>query len=529
MLVIALVVSLLTIVLPGGHSSSAAPGHSPAGTQSAAGSKHPGRATFAGRWGREAQWVIAENKKPGTTNWKITGSQATNGMLGYASLVQAKAGQKVTLYVSTAAPNFRVQAYRMGYYQGKGARLVWQSGVTPGHQQPACPVTSGINMVQCHWKASLSFTVSNQWVQGQYLLKLVGSGGQQSYVPLTIWDPASHAAYVIMDAVLTTQVFNPYGGYDLYQGATACAPNVYPCSSRARVVSFDRPYASGYGEGAGTYLQLVYPLTRLAEEHGLDVTYWTDITLDTDAKALTNHKVLISTGHDEEWSLAMRNAAVAASAKGVNLMFFGASPILRKVRLQSSPLGPDRQIVNYRDPTEDPLYGKDSAQVSQNQWDQPPANWEPSRLVGAGYVGYNNFATAPLVDTNPTSWLWAGTHSSAGATIPGVMRGDFQAYEPSEPNPPDLEILSHSPVQIELHGSGAADTTYYTMRSSKAGVFQSGTTQWIPALASCPTTAQHACPARPMRRLTDNALRVFGAGPVGDRHPSVANWRKYYG
>ena len=46
-----------------------------------------------------------------------------------------------------------------------------------------------------------------------------------------------------------------------------------------RVVSFDRPY--GYGNGAGTYLSLVYPLTRLAEEEGLDVTYWTDLTLAT--------------------------------------------------------------------------------------------------------------------------------------------------------------------------------------------------------------------------------------------------------
>jgi hypothetical protein len=447
--------------------------------------------------------------------------------MGYANMVQAQVGQHVTLYVSTQASNFKVEAFRMGYYQGKGARMVWQSKRLPGDTQAVCPVTPGINMVQCDWSASLTVRITPQWVQGEYLLKLVGSGGQQSYVPLTIWDPTSHAPYVIMDAVLTTEVFNPFGGYDLYKGATPCAPAVYPCSSRSRVVSFDRPY--GYGNGAGTYLTLVYPLTRLAEEEGLNVTYWTDITLATDAAPLSNHKVLISTGHDEEWSLSMRNAAIKAADDGVNLVFFGASAILRKVRLQTSPLGPDRQIVNYRDPAADPLYGKDNAEVSQNDWGQLPADWSPSELLGANYIGYNNSAVAaPLVDSDPSSWLFAGTGMQAGATIPGVLSNDFQEYQPLAPNPADVEILAHSPVQVELHGGEYADTTYYTMASSDAGVFQSGTTEWIPSLASCPPTQQD-CPAPMMRKLTENILRVFGNGPVGIDHHSVANWRQFYG
>ncbi len=481
-------------------------------------------ATFIGPNGSEARWVVNENEKPGTTSWGITGPQTATGIMGYANLVQAKVGNRVTLYVSTSAPTFEVEAFRMGYYQGKGARLVWHSKTLTGVQQPACPVTPGINMVQCAWAASLSFSVTSKWVQGEYLLKLVGSGGQQSYVPLTIYDPTSQAAYVIMDPVLTNQVFNPFGGYDLYQGATPCAPDVYPCSSRALVVSFDRPYQ--YGQGAGIYLSEVYPLTRLAEEDGLDVTYWTDITLATGAASLSDHEVLISAGHDEEWSLSMRNAAIAAADKGVNLIFFGASAILRKVRLQASPLGPNRQIVNYRDPQEDPLYATDPAQVSQNEWGQPPANWSPSELLGANYIGYNA-ATAPLVDSDPTSWLFTGTGLAAGATIPASVANDFQQYQPSAPNPPNVEILAHSPVQVEEHGPAYADTTYYTMPTSKAGIFDSGTTQWIPDLSPCPAT-ETACPAPTMQKLTNNILRVFGEAPVGDRYPSVANWQQFY-
>jgi hypothetical protein len=270
-------------------------------------------------------------------------------------------------------------------------------------------------------------------------------------------------------------------------------------------------------------------LTRLAEEHGLNVTYWTDISLATNAALLSHHKVLISTGHDEEWSLSMRNGALSAADRGVNLIFFGASAILRKVRLQSSPLGPDRQTVNYRNPQEDPLYGKDNSEVSQNEWIQPPANWSPSQLLGANYIGYNNTTAAALVDSEPSSWLFAGTGLTAGETIPDVLTNDFQAYQPYASNPANVEILAHSPVQVELHGSAYADTTYYTMPSTNAGIFQSGTTEWIPSLASCPPTPEIACPGPMMRKLTENLLRVFGQGPVGIRHPSVANWQQFYG
>jgi hypothetical protein len=155
-------------------------------------------------------------------------------------------------------------------------------------------------------------------------------------------------------------------------------------SSRSRVVSFDRPYANDYANGAGTY------------------TYWTDLTLAA-----------------ADYPLSMRDRTVRAADRGVNLIFFGASAILRKVRLQASPLGPNRQIVNYRDPHADPLSGIDNAQVSQNQWLQPPANWTPSELVGANYIGYNNGAAAPLVDSDPSSWLFAHSRR-AGQRFPAV-------------------------------------------------------------------------------------------------------------
>ncbi len=171
--------------------------------------------------------MIEENDQPGTTAWEIHGAHA--GISGFASLAYAQQGQRVTLYVSTTGRTFRAQAFRMGYYQGRGARLIWTSAQVKGIDQPGCPVTSGINMVACdNWSPSLTFDVTAAFVQGDYLIKLTGPGNRQSYVPLTIWDPASTATYVIKNDVFTWQAWNFYGGYDYYQGLGSCPPGVYP-------------------------------------------------------------------------------------------------------------------------------------------------------------------------------------------------------------------------------------------------------------------------------------------------------------
>jgi hypothetical protein len=524
-----LVVTLMAAAHPGpaqrtkGHTTSS---HK-AGSHTAANRAGSGPATFTGADGVEARWVVRENERAGNPNWQITNPAGAGGIDGYFSAVQATAGQVVTLYVSTAAPSYRVQAYRIGYYGGLGARLVWQSPVETGAVQATCPLTPGTNMVECSWSPSLRVKISKAFVQGDYLFKLTGSGNQQSYVPLTVWDPASHATYLVQNSVLTWQAWNPYGGYDLYVGATPCAPNTYPCSSRARVVSFDRPYAATFGEGAADFIGEEYPLIRFMEQHGLDVTYGTDITTDEQPQLLLNHRAVLSLGHDEQWSLAMRNGAINALAHGVNLAFFGASPILRKVRLQASPLGPDREVVNYRDPQADPDYTTDPSEVSQNEWIQPPANWSPSELVANTYLGAE--FDVPLVVTDASSWLYKGTGLQNGSTVPGVIQADYNGYVPSDPNPPNVEILAHSPVKPAVGTDGYADTVYYTSATSKGGVFSSGTNAWIPIMTPCAPGSSSCSAAATVSQMTGNILALFGSGPAGVQQPSVANWSSYYG
>jgi hypothetical protein len=488
--------------------------------------------------GVHSAWIERENERPGTTAWRIT-APGPGTISGYADRTYASAGQTVGLYVSTNAPSFHVEAYRMGYYQGTGARLVWTSSPRPGQAQPECPKTAGINMVSCaNWARSLQVPITGDFPQGDYLFKLVGSGGQASFVPLTVWDPANHSTYLIKNDVLTWQAWNPYGGYDYYVGQGSCPPRVYPLCTRARVVSYDRPYDYAYngGQGTGDFMALELPLVRWVEQHGLDVGYATDLTVVEHPDVLTAHTAVFSLGHDECWSLRERTAAVAAQQAGVNFAFFGASAMLRHVRLQPSPLGPDREVVDYRDSRADPLNGHgDPRMVTGNTWSAPPASWPESDFVGESYNGFlaPGAPAAALRITDPNAWIFQGTGLPAGAAVPGVIRSDVDSLEPRASHPANVQVLAHSPLdahhaqaRTQMAGVFYSDMTYYTDPVGHGAVWDSGTNNWIPALAPCP--AHSGCPAAPVGQITANLMRVLGTHDAATAQPAQPNWKEIY-
>jgi len=470
--------------------------------------------------GLEARWVIAENKKPGTTAWRLSGGGAAT-IHGFANVTAATVGQRVSLYITTEASHYHVSAYRIGYYGGTGGRLVWRSPEIKGVAQPACTITAATRMVACdNWAPSITLRIGPQFVQGDYLFKLVADPGQQSYIPLTVWDPNSHAAYIIQNSVLTWQGWNTWGGYDMYGGAP---PGQAPqFADRAYVESFDRPYANG--SGAGDFMALEYPLVYWAEEHGLDVTYWTDVTLAQYPNLLPNHKALIILGHDETWTMRERTGAVSARAAGVNIAFLGATPVLRHARLLPSPLGRDREEVDYRDPQLDPIYAKDPLAATGNTFAQPPDDEDPSEIEGDTYLGYG--LDDPMVVTDASAWPWAGTGVANGTQLPGVLAGDYDGYDPSSQNPAGVEILAHSPVHAQVEDAPYSDMTYYTWPHG-GGVLATGTIGWIPALSAC-KGALPTCPATVVQAVTGNIFHLFGEGPASRTHPSVANWQQYY-
>ncbi|MBV9661193.1 MAG: hypothetical protein JO337_08555, partial [Acidimicrobiales bacterium] len=382
-----------------------------------------------GPGGVQSSAILAENRQPGTSDWVISKPPATGTIEGFANTTYAAAGQNVALYVSTTAASFRVTAYRMGWYGGKGARQIWDSGPVTGRVQPPCPVTPGVNKVACdNWTPSLTVPITSSFVQGDYLLKLVGAGNEQSYVLLTVWDQSSTATYLVMARSLTEQGWNTYGGFSYYEGQGPCpkGSSSYPPCNRARVVSFDRPYA-GSGNGSSDFLTNEYPLVRLMEQNGLDAAYVTDITVDQHPEILASHSTLLSLGHDETWTYNERQGAVQAVAHGMNIVFFGSASVLRHSRLQASPLGSAQEEVDYRDSSEDPLNGTGNPmQVTGNTWAAPPSSWSEVPFIGQIYAGYTvaGVVAMPLKVTEATSWIYRNTGLTDGALVPGVIVSD---------------------------------------------------------------------------------------------------------
>ena len=472
--------------------------------------------TVATRGGRDPGWVAAENRRPGTAAWRITHQGSPHAIEGWADQVSAARGDRVRLYVSTTATRFRVAAYRMGWYGGLGGRLVWRSAPFPGRRQPPPVLTPGTNMVQTHWRPSLSFTVGPAWPPGDYLLKLVAASGQR-YVPLTVRDDTSQAALVVQNAVTTWQAYNRWGGRNLYVGPDGTS------ETRSRVVSFDRPYAAE--QGAGDFLGNELPLVRLVERLGLDLTYWTDLDLHRHPGRLLAHRALVSLGHDEYWSTRMRRGAETARAHRVNLAFLGANAVYRHIRLQPSPTGPDRQEVNYKpwSASDDPAWPTDPSEVTTD-WRRPPLNDPESRLLGAMYECNPVDAAGMVVE--PSSWLFTGARVRPGSRLPDLVGDEYDRVQPTAPRPPGVELLLHSPVHCQGRAS-FADTTWYTAASG-AGVFDAGTGSWVCQLArACSEGRTSALTARVVRTVTLNLLRQFATGPAGRHHPSRSNLARF--
>ncbi|HLN17540.1 MAG TPA: N,N-dimethylformamidase beta subunit family domain-containing protein [Acidimicrobiales bacterium] len=473
-----------------------------------------------------ARWLIAENARPGTIGWVVTGVQTPGAIEGYASQVSAVQGDEIVLFVNTSAPAFHMEAYRMGYYQGLGGRLVYTSDSVAGGQQPAPTFTPGVNLVQCQWAPSLAFTVGKDWPPGNYLLKLVGVGGQpQQYIPLTVRDDQSRAAYVIQNSVTTWQAYNLWGEYSLYYGRTPSGGSNF--ANRGRIVSFDRPYPQTWAQGSADFFGNEFPLLYQMESLGLDLTYWTDVDLHQQPELLLQHRALFSLGHDEYWSTPMRDGAAAAVNKGVNFAFLGANACYRQIRLQPSGVGPDRQQICYKDAAEDPISGQQPELTTVN-WIQAPLNQPESMLIGSMYQSVG--ADADLVVVDSSNWLFAGTGLSDGDTLPQVVQGEYDRYVPPLPGPRNLDVLAHSPVPGQGNWS---DVTYYTAAAG-GGVLASGAASFVNKLSNTVAFPWNIVPkAIPgvtdiLLRVMENVFATFGNGPAAATQRSGGNWTSVY-
>ena len=453
--------------------------------------------------------------------WRVRNPGSPRAIEGYASRASVARGDEFDLYVSTTAAKFRVTAYRMGWYGGARAGRVWRSDRVRGRRQPDPHVDQSTRTVRADWCRTMSVSTDG-WPAGSYLLRLDSDAGAQRYVPLTVRSPSADGRVVLVNAASTWQAYNTWGGHSLYQGPDGWY------ETRALAVSFDRPYAGG---GAEKFLVYESGAIALAERIGIPLAYTTSVDLATDPDLLRGARAVISLGHDEYWTPQQRKHVTAARDAGTNVAFLGANACFRRIRLERTGLGNNRLVVCYKTAyREDPIYGHDDRLVTTDYRAQPAPDPE-SRLTGVLYEGFP--VSAPYVVIRPDHWLLDGTGAKTGERFPHLVGAEYDRVTPGSPTPRPIEILAHSPLKLKGVASHS-NSAYYTVPGG-AGVFATGTMRWVEALdASGPGgrgRPRHGIDGRTgafTRRVTENMLRAFAAGPAGEAHPAHDNLDKVY-
>jgi hypothetical protein len=293
--------------------------------------------------------IACENTKAGNpeSEWDITGA-GDSTIQGFATQISVNKGETVRFKVDTDATNYRLDIYRLGYYGGLGARkivTVVPSASLP-QNQPACLSDETTGLIDCgNWSESASWAVPTTSVSGVYIVKLVrGDTSGSSHMVFVVRDDASQADILYQTSDTTWQAYNDYGGNSVYVGSPA---------GRAYKVSYNRPLVTrGNQFGRAWLTDAEYPMIRWLEANGYNMSYSSGVETDRQGSRLLQHKIFMSSGHDEYWSAAQRANVEAARNAGKHLAFFSGNEVFWKIRWEPSIDGADtayRTMVTYKE------------------------------------------------------------------------------------------------------------------------------------------------------------------------------------
>jgi hypothetical protein len=423
--------------------------------------------------------IVTENRADGTTAWLIHVPEKRCDLPdhqfcrrpqieGYCSKDSYLAGDTLKIYISTdPASAYTIDLFRMGYYGGKGGRLMKSFGENQGKPQPV-PQAGKNNLVECRWDVAYSMIIPQDWTSGVYLGKLTAlQDSSQAYVVFILRDERK-ADIAFQCSDLTWQAYNrwPYWHAMYDEGQK---PWVNTNGAR---ISFDRPYAlyvnllpSDFNElsnGGGEFLLWEYPLAYWLEREGYDVTYITNTDTHADPDGLLRSKAFISVGHDEYWTHNMFDNVMRARDEGVNLLFLSGNSVDGTVYLDPSSDGrpnritgrlPEREFKN-----EDELMGSSS--------------------YGVGYTDVS-------IKT-PDHWVFAGTGLKEGDLLKDLIGWEYHGY-PVKKDSTTIVLGSGKIKPNKFSDENPPDHTM-TIYTAKKGnfVFNAGTCFWSLPLSSPP-------------------------------------------
>ena len=475
--------------------------------------------------------VVAENCLAGhaASEWDISGI-GDSSIQGYAAQFSVNRGTTVQFKVDTNAAAYRFDIYRMGYYNGAGARRV--ATVTPSatlpQSQPSCLNDAATGLIDCgNWTVSGSWVVPANATSGIYFAKVVRPDtGGASHIFFVVRNDASTSNVLFQTSDTTWQAYNNYGGNSLYTGNPV---------GRAYKVSYNRPFNTRIVDGGQDWVfNSEYPMVRWLEANGYDVSYFSGIDSDRLGSLIQQHRAFLSVGHDEYWSGAQRTNVENARNAGVHLAFFSGNEVFWKTRWENSIDGsatPYRTLVTYKETHANAKIDPNAAWTGtwRDPRFSPPADGgrPENGLTGTIFAvnGGTRSIVVPEADGKMRFWrntsvatLGAGT----SATLPdGTLGYEWDTEADNGARPAGLiRMSSTTATGVEVlqdfgstYGSGTAThaLTLYK-HSSGARVFGAGTIQWSWGLDATHDRAGTPVDAR-MQQATVNLFADMNTQP----------------
>ena len=386
-------------------------------------------------------WVKDENAKPGVkmsaASWKTLDLSAAEGSALWLNQTAVSCGATVdihaALYTSNSTPITSVPrtfaAWRIGYYNGAGAREVWRSSPIKLKKRDATVSREATRYTEADWPTTTSFTVGSDWTPGFYLIIAFSAFGQiENAAPLIVRSPIGSSKLVMMQSFLTWQMYNSVGGRSGYLGPGK--DGISDSDERSRLVSFDRPIL---GSGSYAIQRDAIPFIQFVEKQGINVDEESDLDINQWPSITTKYAGVIVGGHAEYFTNRMFKTLIAARNNGTNIAILGGNTAYWQTRLEPSKYGPDRHVIMYRTATEDPNHNLDQVTI---EFGNERVNTPPSLISGEQTSGVHVYGTL-----NPVKIpLWL--HVSNKTPIAGLSSdSEVESVTPNAAEPPNVHIL----------------------------------------------------------------------------------------
>ena len=181
------------------------------------------------------------------------------------------------------AQNCSIRIFRMGWYGGTGARLVFYSNKIEvptnkiwiqNHTKTPTLAANGPS-----WKSVFEQVIPNEWCDGLYVIKIENDEGKATLAPFWLTTPLESEGIAVCFSPINIQARNWWGGYSATQiinGKAKSRSDLYH-QIGSKTLSINRPM---YNPRAGDFLRWAYPLVRFLERHDIPVTYLTDLDIE---------------------------------------------------------------------------------------------------------------------------------------------------------------------------------------------------------------------------------------------------------